>query len=169
MELSIMVIRYLNLMLNKRIVKGVCIVETKKYSALDIAKYTITKCTIDKCPVTNLHLQKILYFLQKDHLEKCGDCLFDDEIQAWQFGPVVPDVYYQYCGFGSSAITMTYEIDIDDVVKRMIDPIIEAKREMYPWDLVAETHALGKAWDRTYRNGEGNRCVISPELIKKRG
>ena len=98
-----------------------------------------------------------------------GNCLFMDEIQAWQFGPVVPEVYYQFCGFGSGAITMKYDVEIEDDDVKMINPIVESKREKDPWDLVSETHSQGKAWDITYRNGAGNRHVISPELIRTKG
>ena len=38
------------------------------YDALDIAKYIVDKCTTEKCPITNLQLQKIMYFLQKKYL-----------------------------------------------------------------------------------------------------
>ena len=64
------------------------------YAALDVAKYIVDKCTSDKQPVSNLQLQKILYFLQKKYLIDEKRILFSDEIQAWQFGPVVPEVYY---------------------------------------------------------------------------
>lgn len=141
----------------------------KIYDALDIAKYIVNKCTCEKCSITNLQLQKILYFLQKKYLQEYGFCLFSDEIQAWQFGPVVPEVYYQFCGFGSGAITMKYQIALDDETIKNISPIIEDKRDKNPWDLVSETHAPGKAWDITYRNGLGNRRVISPDLIKAKG
>lgn len=109
------------------------------YDALDIAKYIVGKCTVEKCPITNLQLQKILYFLQKKHLIEYGNRLFRDDIQAWQFGPVVPEVYYQFCGFGSGAITMEYtvnNIEPDDI--KLIEPIVEDKREKNPWDLVSE-------------------------------
>lgn len=36
------------------------------YKAIDIAKNIINKCTIDKHPISNLQLQKILYYIQKD-------------------------------------------------------------------------------------------------------
>lgn len=141
----------------------------KIYDALDIAKYVVNKCTTDKCPITNLQLQKILYFLQKKNLVDYGKCLFADDIQAWQFGPVVPDVYYQFCGFGSGSITMNYSIKLDETDIQMINPTVEDKRTKNPWDLVSETHAPGKAWDITYKNGLGNRKVISPELIRTKG
>ncbi len=139
------------------------------YEALDIAKYIVNKCTSDNYPITNLQLQKILYFLQKKYLVEKGRRLFVDDIQAWQFGPVVPEVYYQYCGFGSGCITMEYKTDIDFEDELEIDPVVEDKRKKNPWDLVSETHAPGKAWDETYKNGLGNRNVISTERIRLRG
>ena len=141
----------------------------RAYEALEIAKFIVNKCTVEKHPITNLQLQKILYFLQKKHLVEFGSCLFDDDIQAWQFGPVVPEVYYQFCGFGSGAITMKYEINLESKDIDLINPIVEDKRTKNPWDLVSETHAPGKAWDITYRNGLGNRRVILPELIRTKG
>ena len=73
------------------------------YSAMDIARYIVDKCTNDGCPISNLQLQKILYFIQRDYLKKDSQA-YSEEIQAWQFGPVVPDVYYRYCGFGAMPI-----------------------------------------------------------------
>ena len=40
------------------------------YSALDIAKYIISKCNRENCPISNLQLQKILYNLQKAFLQR---------------------------------------------------------------------------------------------------
>lgn len=139
------------------------------YAAIDVAKYIINKCAVEKCPVTNLHLQKILYFIQKEYLTKKEMPLFDDEIQAWQFGPVVPEVYYHYCGFGSTQITMKYKVNIDKIDMEIIDPIVEDKRNKKPWDLVDETHTPGKAWYITYENGRGNRRIIPQKLIKTNG
>ncbi|MDR3585282.1 MAG: DUF4065 domain-containing protein [Desulfosporosinus sp.] len=139
------------------------------YSALDVAKYVINKCTAENRPISNLQLQKILYFVQRKYLVNYGRVLFDDEIQAWQFGPVVPEVYYQYCGFGSMAITMNYLIDMDADDSSQIGATVEEKRCKNPWDLVEETHSEGKAWASIYRNGLGNHMTIPVELIRTRG
>ena len=142
---------------------------SKVYKALDIAKYIINKCTCEKKAISNLLLQKILYYLQKEYLVKYGCPLFSEDMYAWQFGPVVPDIYFLFCGFGSTTITLKYDIviDVDDTKK--MDPIIEDKREKYPWDLVYETHAKGKPWYITYRNGLGDKRIIPKELIKEKG
>lgn len=138
------------------------------YKALYIAKYVVNKCTVEKSPVSNLQLQKILYYIQKAFLD-CNQTAFDDEIEAWQFGPVVPEVYYNYCGFGAMGISVKYDINIEEKYANIINPIVESKRMLDPWKLVEDTHKPGKAWAEIYKNGEGNHQVIPKELIKMKG
>lgn len=138
-----------------------------KYNAIDIAKYTISKCTIDGNPISNLPLQKILYFLQADYLRN-NEILFNDDIEAWQFGPVVPDVYYEFCGYGASDIVDEYYINLDPEDKMRIDPIIKSLSVLSPWDLVSKSHVANGAWDTIYKNGRGNKNVIPKALIKNK-
>lgn len=139
------------------------------YTALDLSKYIVSKCKKDNHPISNLQLQKILYYIQKEFLKK-GSAAFLDEIEAWQFGPVVPGVYYHFCGFGAMPIFNScddYLINTEDA--SAIDRIIEEKRVLDPWVLVAETHKPGGAWERIYNHGQGNRKIIPVELIEAVG
>lgn len=138
------------------------------YSALSMAKYIIDKCTKDKYPISNLQLQKILYYIQREFLQQ-GATAFPENIEAWQFGPVVPEVYKQYCGFGALPIRMRYVVAIQSNDKNIINPIIEKKRLLNPWDMVSDTHSSGKAWALVYRGGLGDHQIISQELIKSKG
>lgn len=138
------------------------------YSAMDIAKYIIDKCTCDKCPISNLQLQKILYYIQREFLQH-GMAAFPEEIEAWQFGPVVPDVYKKYCGFGALPIRMHYTVNVEQEDEMVMTPIIERKRHLNPWDMVNDTHSPGKAWDIIYKNGLGDHQVIPQDLIKSKG
>ncbi len=138
------------------------------YSALNMAKYIIDKCTKDRNPISNLQLQKILYYIQREFLQQ-GAMAFSENIEAWQFGPVVPEVYKQYCGFGALPIRMRYVVAIQSSDKNIIDPIIEKKRILNPWDMVSDTHSSGKAWDLIYRGGLGDHQIIPQELIRNKG
>ena len=138
------------------------------YSALNIAKYIIDKCTKDRDPISNLQLQKILYYIQREFLQQ-GAMAFSEDIVAWQFGPVVPEVYKQYCGFGALPIRMRYVVTIQSSDKNIINPIIEKKRILNPWDMVSDTHSSGKAWDLIYRGGLGDHQIIPRELIRNKG
>ncbi len=139
------------------------------YTAIDLSKYIVSKCIEDCHPVSNLQLQKILYYIQKDFLNR-GDRAFSDEIEAWQFGPVVPNVYYHYCGYGAMPISSAhekYEVDVKD--KKIINTIVESKRILDPWTMVAETHKANGAWAQIYKKGLGNHQVIPVDLIKAVG
>lgn len=75
-----------------------------KYSAITIAKYILRKCTLQNKPLTNIKLQKMLFMIQKEYL-KYGNLCFYENIEAWQFGPCVPKVYYHY-GYGAMPIRL---------------------------------------------------------------
>lgn len=42
--------------------------------------------------MTNMKLQKMLYYQQGLHLAYFGTPLFDEDLEAWMYGPVVPSV-----------------------------------------------------------------------------
>ena len=65
------------------------------YKAMELSTYIVSKCIKEDCPISNLQLQKILYYIQKAFLDR-GDRAFSDNIEAWQFGPVVPNVYRRH-------------------------------------------------------------------------
>lgn len=54
--------------------------------------------------MTNMKLQKLLYYQQGYHLAYFDTPLFEDEIEAWKYGPVVPSVYEHYRAYGSQGI-----------------------------------------------------------------
>ena len=139
------------------------------YTAIDLSRYIVSKCIKDGYPISNLQLQKILYYIQKDFLKR-DHLAFQDNIEAWQFGPVVPNVYYHYCGYGAMPIISSREsFDINQKDLSDVDCIVEQKRKLRPWELVAETHKENGAWAQIYRNGLGNHMVIPLELIKAEG
>ena len=137
------------------------------FDALTIAQYAINKCMKDDCPISNLQLQNILFYIQKLFLTH-DQVAFYDRIEAWQFGPVVPSVYYRFCGFGAMPISMPYDTNIDGATTG-IDSIIEEKRKLDPWDMVADTHREDGAWYKVYNGGKGCNNEITRELICQLG
>ncbi len=141
------------------------------YTALDVAKYIVDKCSTDGRTISNLQLQKILYYVQKSSLQERKKAFFSDEIEAWPFGPVVREVYDYFCGFGAMPI---FYLKIDGSVlseedSKFVNEIVEKKRLLRPWDMVKDTHQEGKAWDLIYRNGLGYKKIIPKRLIAENG
>lgn len=138
------------------------------YSAIVIAKYIVTFCAKAEKPISNLKLQKMLYFIWIDYFKATGKYLFKDDICAWQFGPVVPDVYYEFCPFGGIPINRTFD-EANSLVRTEDKAIIDNAINTYlPYSasyLVDKTHQPGTAWSVTYRNGLGLREVIRPLTI----
>lgn len=139
--------------------------------ASSLAKYIINKCEQDKHPISNLQLQKIMYYIQVAFLKKYKAPLFEERIEAWQFGPVVPEIYASYCGFGSLPICINYidTLDIIEEDKEIINNIVEEKRKKQPWELVDDTHSPEKAWKMIYKDGQGNRKTMPIELMLQHG
>ena len=76
------------------------------YSALDIARYVVNYCNSNNYEISNLKLQKILYFIQANFVVEKGleNPCFYEQIEAWSFGPVIPEVYHEFKIFGNSQI-----------------------------------------------------------------
>lgn len=135
-----------------------------KMKGLDIAKYIVDKCYREGKPVTNLHLQKILYFVQGEYYRQTKKFLIEDDFLAWQYGPVLREVYDEYSWYYSSRIYESYSIEIPEDIRSIIDPIIEEKRNKPAGALVNETHKLGSAWSKCY--DKNKKTVIPRDLIK---
>lgn len=74
------------------------------YNVQDVAEYIITYSEVKDYGISNLKLQKSLYLIQAYFLIQTEKPCFLEEIEAWDFGPVVPEVYRKYKQFGSADI-----------------------------------------------------------------
>lgn len=104
------------------------------YEAKEIAAEVIRIAKeIDDFSMSNLKLQKVLYFLQANHLVHNKRRLFADRIEAVDFGPIVWDVYMQYRAHGGLHLlytnpdTVAFPVDKDTSLE--IRKTIEEMRE----------------------------------------
>lgn len=91
-----------------------------------IADYLICECRARGESITNLKLQKLLYYADAWHLALYGDTLFEDEFQAWVHGPVLENQYHRFKKHGWRPIAdeIAYPIFSDDIQKHL-DEIID--------------------------------------------
>lgn len=84
--------------------------------AIDVANWFIDKANEGIDPdggnnrepgdeISHLKLQKLLYFAQAAHLALREKPLFEEDIYAWEYGPVVPAVYDVFKDHGRNPIT----------------------------------------------------------------
>ena len=128
------------------------------YSALDVARYVVNYANENEMIVSNLKLQKILYFIQMQFLINDPErpC-FDDDIEAWAFGPVVPEVYREFKRYGSLSIPPVeyyydtsngiwnlekkhYHTELSSDDQNVVDEVINKCDNYSASDLVSITH-----------------------------
>ena len=93
--------------------------------------------------ISNMKLQKLLYYAQGFYLAKYGKPLFDAKIEAWSLGPVVPEVYHEYKSYGSDAIKLSEKLDFsvyDEDAREMLDEVYAVYGQFSAWKLSQMTH-----------------------------
>lgn len=89
----------------------------------DVAQYILTKCG----RMTTWKLQKLVYYSQAWSLVWDDAPLFEERIEAWTNGPVVPDLYECHKGqFVVSNIANGYPEVLKDYERETIDAVIES-------------------------------------------
>lgn len=138
------------------------------YDVNDVAKYVINYCTKKGSPISNLQLQKILYYIQLNFYRKLDQPAFEDDFIAWQYGPVIEKIYHIYHIYGSSDICKIYP-EVERLFvgndRSVVDFVINACINISAWELVGKSHRENGPWDKVYRGGIGNGQIIRKEYI----
>ncbi len=132
-------------------------------NAVNLAEYIINKSL--PTGISNLKLQKTMYACTLDYYKYFNKDLLIDDFEAWQYGPVIPEVYWKYRGYGAEPIRhapRTYFIELLPHEKDIIDERIWACVNKQPWELVNESHRPDGAWKKTIDMGLP---IISKKLI----
>lgn len=133
-------------------------VVSTEISALDVAKYLIGLAQRDGNPITNLRLQKLLYYAWGNYWHQNREELFADNIEAWPFGPVVRDVYIEYYNELDPKCVLNIEYRAFDEIenklceniKNFLERFYEVYKKEDTWDLVDATHRE-RPWVEAYK------------------
>ena len=130
-------------------------------SALDVAKYILCIAQNNGDTITNLKLQKLLYYAQAWYLvNNDNQKLFEDSICAWQYGPVVQAVYDKYNTFGRLPIViedcdLEKNENLEESVKIYLNEFCETFFRYSATELVTMTHQE-KPWIEAISKGYGS-------------
>lgn len=138
------------------------------YNVLDIANKLLLKteeASNGEELMTNMKLQKMLYYQQGFHLAYFGTPLFDEDLEAWMYGPVVPSVYFEYKDNKKEGIKPNKEIKFEFQNKKeeaLFNEVFRVYGVYSALGLMNMTHSE-MPWKST-NTGEGN--IISKSKIK---
>lgn len=107
--------------------------------------------------LTNMRLQKLLYFAQGWCLARYGKPLFNAPIEAWHYGPVVPEVYHHYKVFGRQGIVTSDQTPNEAFTPEEHELLLDIAREYDRYstaELVNMSHEENAPWSHTAQSEE---------------
>lgn len=158
--------------------------DNAQFDARAIANLLLDAAEEHELSVTNLTLQKLLYFTHGLHLSTTREPLVDGYFEAWTYGPVHPNVYLTFKAAGSAPISwratrsdystgrvLPIEPVQDTGVVSLARRVVATLGKLSASRLVALSHVPGGPWhavanEARTRPGRGMR--ISDMLISER-
>jgi len=144
------------------------------YNPVHIANNFLDRSFKAGSGVTQMKLQKMIYFLYRDYLKETGLPLFCERFEAWEYGPVLDIIYNKTKKYGKSPInkylkyenkaTMINE-DYDPVLKRHIDDIWTSCLPFTGVGLSKITHKDGSAWCEAW--GKNKRYLEDNSILNE--
>ncbi|WP_058993867.1 Panacea domain-containing protein [Sarcina ventriculi] len=128
------------------------------YDVNTIANYIVNYSIDNSNPVSNLKLQKLLYYVQANFLVNKNTPCFGEDITHWRHGPVVVNVYSKFKKYFNNNILDKQELtnnqlDNNDIL--LIEKVINSYSNTSAWEMVAKTHSEAP-WIETNNNSTIN-------------
>ena len=126
-------------------------------------------CEIGDWKVTNLRIQKVLYYAHMIYLgENDRKPLIDESFEAWKYGPVIPSLFWMISDSkenppSQNVFRSVKHIDDNSPEAKQIRGACELTSEISTWNLVKSTHQEGGAWKITQDHKKTN--FFSPRKI----
>ena len=125
------------------------------------AYYLIYKFNQNGYQVSNLQIQKLMYFFEAYYMKVNNnvDKLYDCNFNAWAFGPVAIPLYKEFRKFGNGPIVLTEENkengnNISSDKKKLLDKMFIAFKDISPTELVNITHMENSPWNEVWKKNE---------------
>ena len=135
--------------------------------ARDLADYILLKAAKNGHYLTPLQVNKLCYLTHGFVLRNTGHRAFHNDVEAWQYGPVIPEVYDAFQEYGRRPIrrlwgsgkricignvddaikTLAKEINGD--VKNIVDEVVDRYADVDGGRLIGMTHEEDTPWHQT--------------------
>lgn len=154
--------------------------KTLPYSASDIANFMIACSFIEKIPLSPMKLIKLVYIAYGWGLVFFNQKLFNEDIEAWQYGPVIPSIYHEFKRFGKEPIDemsvsmneMTGDLSVNRInlkegnnISKLLNLVWTYYRNYSAVELSDLTHQLGSPWYNAVKTN-GYRSILNDDDIK---
>lgn len=139
------------------------------HSSINVANKLLELAKKDRKTLTPMQLIKLVFLCQGWMLGLYGRHLINDPVEAWRYGPVLPDLYNKIKQFRSNPVTHIEDsqkanhTDFDEEETDIIKQVYNIYGNMDGIQLSVLTHEKDGPWDKTWKNGKQ---IISNDLIE---
>ncbi|WP_413154889.1 Panacea domain-containing protein [Bartonella sp. cb54] len=139
------------------------------FTVQQVANFFLNKGNEGNIEISPMKLIKLVYFAYGWVLAITNKRLFSDPIEAWDYGPVIPVLYYEFRSWGKNPINCTSytrnfetgEVDIPNITEnsknkdiiRILEAVWNTYKSFSSWELSNESHSKGSPWEKVYKKG----------------
>ena len=140
------------------------------YDARSVANDLIHRAEAVGRSLTPMQVQKVVYFCHGWFLGKYGEPLVEQDIIAWEYGPVVPRLYRSLRKYGAKPVSQPIrrvdEVDFDEREELIVSDVFLKYGKLRGSALSTLTHLPGSPWFNVYydRRRGPNSVIPEPEI-----
>jgi uncharacterized phage-associated protein len=141
------------------------------YDARNVANEFLRQAQERGATLTNMELQKLVYIAHGYSLAILDRPLVKQHVEAWRYGPVIPDLYHALRQYGSgnvgSPINLLPKETLSETDSKLVESVLSAYGQFSGPQLSTMTHREGTPWREVYEpNASFHSDIIPDRLIK---
>jgi len=121
--------------------------------------------------LSNLKIQKLIYLAHMFYMGRNnGEPLVNGRFEAWDYGPVNPDLYHLLKIYGSDPVGNIFRgfPNIGGKAEgEILDEVYDAIGDSTAGKLVAATHRKGGAWEKNYQIGKREISIPNTDILQE--
>jgi uncharacterized phage-associated protein len=139
-------------------------------TALAVANAFIQLAEQGGAPISNMKLQKLVYFAQGFYAAFYqGQPLFQEDIEAWKYGPVIPELYHKFKIYLAGAIPSTHPYQDNTPLtpneRAIVDWVYKNLGQHSAIKLSDFSHTQGSPWDLVFNGATTDREITVPSML----
>lgn len=141
------------------------------HSARKVANYFLDKADEQGKELSPLKVIKLVYIAHGFMLANRRTGLIADVVEAWEYGPVVADLYHALKRYGNDPIPVRLDeqlasFDFSDDERAVMDKVFDHYGKFSGGGLSSLTHQEGTPWDKVWK-GLGKNAIIPDEMTRE--
>lgn len=131
-----------------------------------VAREILNLANQEALPIDPLKMMKLVYLCHGWSLAFRDDPLIQEEVEAWQYGPVIPDLYHEIKKHRSSPIDSVSApiVELQSEQRAIIKSVFDAYKTLSGIQLSDLTHQSGTPWSDVWQSGKRSSTIPTSRI-----